>query len=90
MSPQVSVGIIILYASHNLRFIYSTNTKYFKECPKVSTGESRRKCVPTPMHRFMGGTRKLITKTYIKCSQILKDSIRQDNFKGKTQFITRE
>src|SRR6187401_2899374 len=29
-----------------------TNTKNFKECPKVSTGESRRKCVPTPMHRF--------------------------------------
>ena len=43
-----------------------TNTKYFKECPKVSTGESRQKRVPTPMHRFMGGTRKLITKTYIK------------------------
>ena len=72
-----------------------SNTKYFKECPKVSTGESRRKHVPTPMHRFMGGTRKLITKTYIKwitgypivttdkhgktyikCSQILEDSIR--------------
>ena len=32
--------------------IHPTNTKYFKECPKVSTGESRRKCVPTPMHRF--------------------------------------
>ena len=29
-------------------------------------------------------------KTYIKCSQILKDSIRSDNFKGKTQSITRE
>ena len=29
-------------------------------------------------------------KTYIKCSQILKDSIRYDNFKGKTQSITRE
>src|SRR3954464_1338548 len=43
-----------------------TNTKNLKDCPKVSTGESRRKCVPTPMHRFMGGTRKLITKTYIK------------------------
>ena len=53
MSPQVSVGMIIRYASHNLRFIYSTNTKNFKECPKVSTGESRRKRVPTPMHRFM-------------------------------------
>ena len=66
MSPQVSVGVIIRYASHNLRFIYSTNTKDLKECPKVPTGESRRKRVPTPMHRFMGGTRKLITKTYIK------------------------
>src|SRR3954471_16345786 len=43
-----------------------SNTKYFKQCPKVSTGESRRKHVPTPMHRLMGGTRKLITKTYIK------------------------
>ena len=52
MSPQVSVVMIIRYASHNLRFIYSTNTKYFKECPKVSTGESRRKRVPTPMHKF--------------------------------------
>src|SRR3954469_11109541 len=29
-----------------------TNTNYFKECPKVSTGESRRKRVPTPMHKF--------------------------------------
>ena len=48
------------------QIIYSTNTKYFKECPKVSTGESRRKRVPTPMHKFMGGTRKLITKIYIK------------------------
>ena len=54
MSPQVSVGMIIRYASHNLRFIYSTNTKNFKECPKVSTGESRRKRVPTPMHNFTG------------------------------------
>ena len=52
MSPQVSVGMIIRYASHNLRFIYSTNTKNFKECPKVSTRESRRKRVPTPMHKF--------------------------------------
>ena len=52
MSPQVSVGMIIRYASHNLRFIYSTNTKDLKECPKVSTGESRRERVPTPMHRF--------------------------------------
>ena len=52
MSPQVSVGMIIQYASHNLRFIFSTNTKYFKECPKVSTEESRRKRVPTPMHKF--------------------------------------
>ena len=52
MSPQVSVGMIIQYASHNLRFIYSTNTKDLKECPKVPTGESRRKRVPTPMHRF--------------------------------------
>ena len=52
MSAQVSAGMIIRYASHNLRFIYSTNTENFKECPKVSTGESRRKRVPTPMHRF--------------------------------------
>ena len=52
MSPQVSVGMIIRYASHNLRFIYSTNIKNFKECPKVSTGESRQKRVPTPMHKF--------------------------------------
>ena len=52
MSPQVSVGMIIQYASHNLRFIYSTNTKNFKECPKVSTGESRQKRVPTPMQKF--------------------------------------
>src|SRR3954462_12313418 len=66
MSPQVSVGMIIRYASHNLIFIYSTNTKYFKEYPKVSTVKSRRKRVPTPMHRFMGGTRKLVNKTYIK------------------------
>ena len=29
-----------------------TNRKYLIECPKVSTGESRRKRVPTPMHKF--------------------------------------
>ena len=52
MSPQVSVGMIIRYASHNLKFICSTNTKNFKEYPKVSTRESRRKRVPTPMHKF--------------------------------------
>ena len=34
------------------QFIYSTNTKNLKECLKVSTGESRRKRVPTPMDRF--------------------------------------
>ena len=51
MSPQVSVGMIIRYASHNLKIIYSTNTKNFKECPKVSTRESRRKRVPTPMRK---------------------------------------
>ena len=34
--------------------------------PQSSNEESRRKCVPTHMHRFMGGTRKLVTKTYIK------------------------
>ena len=52
MSPQVSAGMIIRYASHNLRFIYSTNTKNFKECPKVSTRDSWRKRVPTPTHKF--------------------------------------
>ena len=52
MSPQVFVGMIIRYASHNLRFIYSTNIKNIKEIPKVSTGESRQKRVPTPMHKF--------------------------------------
>ena len=52
MSPQVSASMIIRYASHNPGFMYSTNTKNFKECPKVSTGEPRRKRVPTPMHRF--------------------------------------
>ena len=58
MSPRYSIvtssirGHDYTYASHNLRFIYPTNTKYFKECPKVSTGESRRKRVPTPMHKF--------------------------------------
>ena len=73
-----------------------TNAKNFKECPKVSTGESRQKHVSNPMHKF---TRSLnpqdhqnihqvdhmniplssqisTCKTYIKCSQILKDSIR--------------
>ena len=111
MSPQVSVGMIIRHASHNLIFIYSANTKNFKECPKVFTGESRRKRVPTPMHEFTRSRNSQVDhqnihqvdhvnipsspqistcKTYIKCSQILKGSIRQDNFKGKTQFITRE
>ena len=52
MSPQVSVGMILGYASCNLRFIYSSNTKNCKECPKFSTGESRRKRVPTPMHKY--------------------------------------
>ena len=35
MSPRyVSVGMIIWYASHNLIFIYSTNTKNLKSAPK--------------------------------------------------------
>ena len=42
------------------QFIYSTKTKDLKECPKVSIGESRRKRVPTPMHRFMGEDRKSV------------------------------
>jgi hypothetical protein len=29
-------------------------------------------------------------KTHIKCSQIIKDSIRQQNLKGKTQFIKKK
>ena len=38
---------------HTISYSYiQTNTKYFKECPKVSTGESRRKHVPTPIHKF--------------------------------------
>ena len=46
------------------------------------------KRVPTPMHRSQShGTHKLITITHIKCSQIIKDSIRQQKLKGKTQFI---
>ena len=53
MSPRYSnvtssisgvLGMIIRYASHNVRFIDSTNTKNFKECPKVSTGESTKTC----------------------------------------------
>src|SRR3954471_23881336 len=47
MSRQVSVGMIIRYASHNLKFIYSIQHKVHKECPTVSTGESRRKRVHT-------------------------------------------
>ena len=57
MSPRYSIVTssihgydytICITQSH----IHPTNTKYFKECPKVSTGESRRKRVPTPMHKF--------------------------------------
>ena len=47
MSAQVSVGMIIRYASHNLRFIYSTNTKDIKECPKVlSENHDENVCQP--------------------------------------------
>ena len=81
-----------------------TNTKYFKECPIVSTGESRRKRVPTPMHKFTRSLNPQVDhqnkhqvdhvniplspqistcKTYIKCSQILKDSIDKKTSKGK-------
>ena len=52
MSTQVSVGMIIRYASHNLRFIYSNQHKELQIVPKVSTGEWRRKHVPIPMHKF--------------------------------------
>ena len=51
MSPQVSVGMIIRYASHNLRFINSTNTKDLKECPKVLP-ENHDENVCQPLHRF--------------------------------------
>lgn len=44
-----------------------SNTKNFKECLKVSTEESRRQHVPTPIHKSQGHeTRKLTIKTYIK------------------------
>src|SRR3954470_16359013 len=36
----------------------------------------KTKRVPTPMHRFMGGTRKLITKTYISRDIPLSPQIR--------------
>ena len=55
--------MIIRYASHNLRFIQPTQSTS-KSAPK-SLLESQEH-VPTPMHRFMGGTHKLVTKTYIK------------------------
>src|SRR4051812_29919723 len=53
------------------QFIYSNQYIEPQRVPKVSTEESRRKRVPTPMHRFMGGTRKLITKTYIKMNHVI-------------------
>ena len=111
MSPWISVGLIIRYASHNFRFIYSIQPKELQRVPQVSTRKSRQERVPTPMHRSQShGTRKLITITcikrcqplwidpkvrthklititHIKCSQIIKDSIRQQKLKGKTQFI---
>ena len=110
MSPQVSVGMIIRYASHNLRFIYSTNTKDLKECPKVlPENHDENVCQPlcigswaepaswSPKHTSSDSRDIPLSpqiyihgKTYIKCSQIFKDSIRYDNFKGETQFITRE
>ena len=47
MSPQVSMGLIIRYASHNLRFIYSTNTKYFKDAPKfLPESQDENVCQP--------------------------------------------
>ena len=54
--------MIIRYASHNLRFIQPTQTTS-KSAPKFLPESQER--VPTPMHRFMGRTRKLVTKTHI-------------------------
>ena len=88
MSPRISVDLVMRYASHNFKFIYSIQPKEPQRVPHVSTRESRQERVPTPMLRSQShGTRKLSTITHIKCSQIIKDSIRQQNLKGKTQFI---
>src|SRR5918994_1099274 len=68
--------------------------KKLQRVPQVSTEESRRKRVPTPMHKFTRSLNPQVDhqninqvdhvniplspqistcKTYIKCSQILKD-----------------
>ena len=52
------------------QFIYSTNTKDLKECPKISTGETedenvhQPRCIDYP--NVTSGIRKLSAITYIK------------------------
>ena len=46
MSPQVSVGMIIRYASHNLIFIYSTNTKELQRVPQSFYRRVKKKTCP--------------------------------------------
>ena len=68
MSQQVSAGMIIRYASHNLRFIYSNQHKVLQRVPQSFYRRVKTKNVCRPLCIDSQGheTHKLITKTYIK------------------------
>ena len=110
MSPRVPAGLIIRYASHNLRFIYSIQHKELQRVPqdfyrrvKTRTCANPYAQIPTRNPQVYHNNMHQVTqldipmslqisscKTHIKCSQIIKDSIRQQNLKGKTQFIEKK
>ena len=68
MSPRVPMGLIIRYASHNFRFImFNPTQRTSKSAPKfLPESQDENMCQPLCIDSQGHGTRKLITKTYIK------------------------
>src|SRR6266566_6900679 len=68
MSPRLPVGLIIRYASHNFRFIvFNPTQRTLKSAPKfLPEIQDENMCQPLCIDSQGHGTRKLITKTYIK------------------------
>ena len=68
MSPRVPMGLIIRYASHNFRFImFNPTQRTSKSAPKfLPESQDENVCQPLCIDSQGHGTRKLITKTYIK------------------------
>ena len=68
MSPQVPMGMIIRYASHNFRFIiFNLTQRTSKSAPNfLPESQDENMCQTLCIDSQGPGTHKLITKTYIK------------------------